>query len=88
MDETGAREAQILSLLILMFLERGLETNHLRHALHAELHQGLSDCFNFLGARNLDAISLRNVQVLGGPWWCSPPVLMKAGYQHFSYDHE
>lgn len=88
MDETGAREAQILPLLILMFLERGLETNHLRHALHAELHQGLSDFFNFLGARNLDSVSLRNVRVLGVPWWCNPPVLMKAGYQHFSYYHE
>lgn len=88
MDETGARQAQILPLPILMFLERGLETNHPRHALHAESHQALSDCFNFLGARSLDAISLGNVQVLGIPWWCNPPVLIKAGWQHFSYDHE
>lgn len=83
MNETGAREAQILPLPILMFLGTGLETNQLRHALHAELHQGLSDCFNFLDARNLDTISLGNVQVLGVPWWCNPPSLIKAAYQYF-----
>lgn len=48
----------------------------------------IADCFNFLDARNLDAISPGNVQVLGVPWWCNPLVLIKAGYQHFSYDHE
>lgn len=88
MNETGAREAQILPLTILMFLGRRLETNHLRHALHAELHQGLSDCFNFLDAREPDAISLGNVPVLGVPWWCNPQSLIQAGYQHFSYDYE
>lgn len=88
MNETGTREAQILPLSIMMFLGMGLETDHLRHALHAGLHQGLSDCFNFLDARNLDAISPGNVQVLGVQWWCNPPALIKAGYQHFSYDHE
>lgn len=88
MNETGTREAQILPLPILMFLGRGLETNHLRHALHAELHQDLCDCFNFQNARNLHAISLGKVQVLGVSLWCNTPVLIKAGYQHFSYDQE
>lgn len=88
MNETGTKEAQILPLPVLKFLGRGLGTDHLRHALHAELHQDLSVCFSFLDARNLDAISLGSVQVLGVPWWSNSPVLIKAGYQHFSYDNK
>lgn len=47
----------------------------------------IADCFNFLNARNLDAISPGNVQVLGIHGGVIPQFWI-AGYQHFSYDHE